>query len=157
MKTAFITGGLRGIGLGISQSLLNEGFSLALCGTREPEFVAEPLNELQRQAASGQQIRYYRCNVGEKTDRDNLLQAVRSDFPSMNVLVNNAGVGAKVRDDLLTMTEENYDWLMKINLQGPFFLTQEAARWMTESKQGNADFSACIVNISSVSATTVSL
>ncbi|MDR2757021.1 MAG: 3-ketoacyl-ACP reductase [Planctomycetaceae bacterium] len=157
MKTALITGGLRGIGLGISKSLLAEGYSLALCGTREINCVGRELGELRSQSSDDQKVSYYRCDIGNRNDRQELVQKVRSDFHQLNLLVNNAGVAAKVRDDVLTMTEENYDWLMKINLQGPFFLTQEVVRWMIEQKKTNSDFWASIVNISSISATAASL
>lgn len=157
MKVALITGGLRGIGWGISQALWADGFSLALCGTRELEQVAEPLSELRRNASAGQKGIYYRCDVGNPNDRETLLRQVRADFQQLNLLVNNAGVGAKVRDDMLSMTEENYEWLMKINLQGPFFLTQSVARWMVEEKTTVPSYEAKIVNISSVSATAASL
>jgi NAD(P)-dependent dehydrogenase (short-subunit alcohol dehydrogenase family) len=72
------------------------------------------------------------------------------------VLVNNAGVAPKVRADILEATEESYEWVMKINLQGPYFLTQAAANWMVEQKKQDASFSGCIVNISSVSSTVAS-
>lgn len=161
MKVAIVTGGLRGIGLGISTSLLAEGFSLALCGSKEIDRVFEPLNDLRNKAATNQNIVYYRCDIGNANDRKQLLESVHRDFKQLNLLVNNAGVTAKVRDDVMTMTEENYDWLMKINLQGPFFLTQEAARWMIEQKQeqeqAGKEFYAGIINISSVSATAASL
>jgi NAD(P)-dependent dehydrogenase (short-subunit alcohol dehydrogenase family) len=157
MKVALITGGLRGIGFGISQSLLAEGFSLALCGTKEINDVSQALKELRSRVALHQRVVYYRCDIGNPADRADLLHAVRADFPNINVLVNNAGVGARVRDDVLAMTEENYDWLMKINLQGPFFLTQAVAKEMIEKKQNDTSFPACIVNISSVSATAASV
>lgn len=157
MKVAVVTGGLRGIGLGISKSLLAEGFDLALCGSREIDQVSEALGELRQTVGRDRKIVYYRCDVGNPEHRTEFLAGVRRDFRQLNLLVNNAGVGARVRDDLLAMTEENYDWLMKINLQGPFFLTQSAARWMVEQKESDPNFSACIVNISSISATVASL
>ncbi|MDR1269848.1 MAG: 3-ketoacyl-ACP reductase [Planctomycetaceae bacterium] len=157
MKTALVTGGLRGIGLGISKSLLAEGYALALCGSREIDCVGRELDELRSQCSNNQKVIYYRCDIGNRNDRRELVQKVRNDFHQLNLLVNNAGVTAKVRDDVLTMTEENYDWLMKINLQGPFFLTQEVVRWMIEQKETNSDFFAGIINISSISATAASL
>ncbi len=156
MKVALITGGVRGIGLGISKSLLAEGYELALCGSRDVDQVGEPLDEL-RKLGGGRKIVYYRCDVGDRDDRLRLVESIRRDFKRLNLLVNNAGVTAKVRDDVLTMTEENYDWLMKINLQGPFFLTQDVVKWMLEQKAESPEFFGCIVNLSSVSATAASL
>jgi len=61
-----------------------------------------------------------------------------------------------VRADILEATEESYEWVMRINLQGPYFLTQAVANWMIEQQQGQDDFEGCIVNISSISATVAS-
>lgn len=161
MKVAMVTGGLRGIGLGISHSLLGDGFSLALCGSRDNDQVFETLDELRQQASTGQKIEYYRCDVADTSDRQHLIESVRRDFGRLHLLVNNAGVGARVRDDMLAMTGENFDWLMKINLRGPFFLTQQIVRWMLEQKeqarQSRQEFDANIVNISSISSTVASL
>jgi NAD(P)-dependent dehydrogenase (short-subunit alcohol dehydrogenase family) len=65
-------------------------------------------------------------------------------------------VAPKVRADILEATEESYERVMKINLQGPYFLTQAAANWMVEQQKADASFGGCIVNISSVSATVAS-
>ena len=78
-------------------------------------------------------------------------------FGALNVLVNNAGVAPKVRADILDMTEESYDRVMTINLKGPYFLTQIAARHMTEMKSKNPDFEGCIINVGSISADTASV
>ncbi len=155
MKVAIVTGGLRGIGLGISKSLLVERYSLALCGSRPVDQVGEKLQELR--SRSENRVEYYQCDMGNREQRHALLESVRRDFGRLNLLVNNAGVAAKVRDDVLAMTEENYEWLMRINLQGPFFLTQEAARWMIEQRTTQLNFRSAIINISSVSATAASL
>ena len=155
MKVALVTGGIRGIGRGISESLLTEGYDLALCGSRPVEQVGDPLAELRRQTVD-RKIVYYQCDIGNRDDRQRLIESVRRDFKQLHLLVNNAGVTAKVRDDLLTVTEENYDWLMKINLQGPFFLTQAVVQWMLEQQATFPEFFGCIVNISSISATVAS-
>lgn len=158
MRTALITGGARGIGLGIAKALLAEKFHLALCGTKDVEHVIGVLDELRAGVDTSRKIVYYRCNIADTNDRDLLLRSVKNDFGALHVLVNNAGVAAKVRDDLLTMKEENYEWLMRINLQGPFFLTQAVAAWMVEQRQTvGKNHSGCIVNVSSISATVASV
>jgi NAD(P)-dependent dehydrogenase (short-subunit alcohol dehydrogenase family) len=72
-------------------------------------------------------------------------------------LVNNAGVAPKVRADLLETSEESYDFVMNTNLRGVFFLTQAFARDMVAAKKADASFSGCIINITSISATVVSI
>jgi NAD(P)-dependent dehydrogenase (short-subunit alcohol dehydrogenase family) len=153
-KTALVTGGMRGIGLGISEALVKDGWQLAVCGTKDAKAVADQRFDLEK---FGQQVKYYQCNVAESSDREKMLTAIQRDLGAVHLLVNNAGVGARVRADLLEMTEENYEWLMKINLTGPFFLTQEVAKCMIAQKSKAPDFSGCIINISSISATVASI
>ena len=153
-KVALVTGGVRGIGFGISQALARDGWHLAVCGTKESDDVAEQVGELESQKIN---VRYYRCNVAKRSDRELMVEGIRRDFGAVNLLVNNAGVGARVRTDMFDMSEENYEWLMKINLTGPFFLTQSIAKLMAEQKSNDATFSGCIINVSSISATVASI
>jgi 3-oxoacyl-[acyl-carrier protein] reductase len=74
----------------------------------------------------------------------------------LHVLVNNAGVAPKVRADILEASEESFERLIKINLQGPYFLTQAVANWMVSQKNADPAFEGCIVNISSISASVAS-
>ena len=153
-KVALVTGGVRGIGLGISESLAEDGWHLAVCGTKEPADVADQVTLLARHKGI---VRYYRCNVADRSDRERMVDGIVRDFGVVNLLVNNAGVGSRVRADMLEMTEENYEWLMKINLTGPFFLTQTVARLMAGQKSKDAGITGCVINISSISATTASI
>jgi len=82
---------------------------------------------------------------------------VISEFGAINVLINNAGIAPPQRKDLLEATEESYDRVMDINLKGPYFLTQLVARHMVEQVQLGEDFTGCIINVSSISATVVSV
>jgi 3-oxoacyl-[acyl-carrier protein] reductase len=61
-----------------------------------------------------------------------------------------------VRADILDATEESYELVMKINLQGPYFLTQAVANWMIEQRRADAAYEGCVINISSISATVAS-
>ncbi len=72
------------------------------------------------------------------------------------MLVNNAGVAPEIRADILDASPESFDRLININLRGPYFLTQSAAKWMVEQKQSDEKFRGCIVNVSSISATVAS-
>ncbi len=82
-----------------------------------------------------------------------MMQKIKDHYGKLNVLVNNAGVAPKERKDILETSEESYEWVMKTNLQGPYFLTQAAANWMVEQKKADSQFRASIINISSISAT----
>lgn len=152
-KTALITGAGRGIGYGIATALAKEGANIAILDVLPEEAVRENMAGLEK---LGVKVLYCRGDVTSAADRQAAMAAIRGRFGALNILVNNAGVAPKVRADILTATEESYEWVMKINLQGPYFLTQLAANWMIEQKQADPRFAACIVNISSVSATVAS-
>jgi NAD(P)-dependent dehydrogenase (short-subunit alcohol dehydrogenase family) len=154
-RVALVTGGARGIGLGVSAALAREGFDLAVCGTRPTGDVGDALEKLE--ALSGRKICYCRADVSNGTDRQALLDQVRARFGALHVLVNNAGVAPLKRADLLEATEESFERVVRINLQGPYFLTQAAARWMVAQKRADAAFAGCIVNVGSVSAEVASV
>jgi len=148
-RVALVTGGTRGIGLGVARSLAAAGFDLALCGLRDGAQVEGVVAELR---AAGSDVRYVRADVASRADREALVAAVRSDFGRLHVLVNNAGVAPAVRADLLEAGEESFDRLVDINLKGPYFLTQAVARYMLEQKEREAGFEGAIVFVTSVSA-----
>jgi len=126
-RVALVTGGTRGIGLGIAKALAADGFDLALCGVREEGAVAPVLAEV---GASGATARYFRADIGERSDRERLVSEVKEAFGRLHVLVNNAGVAPHARVDLLEAGEDSFERLLRVNLQGPYFLTQAVARWM---------------------------
>jgi NAD(P)-dependent dehydrogenase (short-subunit alcohol dehydrogenase family) len=153
-QTAFITGGSRGIGLGIAKELAKAGFSLAINGVRSKDGVLPVLEELE---AFGIKAEYIQGDVSEKKDRERMLGEIVDMFGCLNVLVNNAGIAPKERKDILEATEESFDHLISVNLKGPYFLTQLIANYFIEKKKMDALFPCCIINISSISATVASL
>ncbi|HJS58600.1 MAG TPA: 3-ketoacyl-ACP reductase [Vicinamibacteria bacterium] len=152
-RVALVTGGSRGIGLGIARCLARDGFDLAINGMREASSVEASLVELR---ALGADVVYIQADVAEATDRTRLLAAVRERFGRLDLLVNNAGVAPHVRADILAAPEESFDRVLRINLKGPYFLTQAAARWMIEERQADPERPLAIVNITSVSVTLAS-
>ncbi len=152
-KAALITGGARGIGLGIARRLCREGYDLALCGVRPRQDVEPVLRELED---GGSRACYFQADVGDPASRLNLVSGVREALGRLNVLVNNAGVAPIERRDILEATEESFERVIRTNLRGPYFLTQAVARWMIEQKKAIPGFSGCVVNVSSVSATAAS-
>jgi NAD(P)-dependent dehydrogenase (short-subunit alcohol dehydrogenase family) len=151
---ALITGGRRGIGFGVAQCLARDGFDIVICDLVDENDVAEAMGQLRQ---LGAEVLYAQADIGESAAHKRLLDSVKERFGRLNVLVNNAGVAPKVRADLLDATEESFDFVMRINLRGPYFLTQAAARWMIEQRKAEADWKGCIVNISSISATVASV
>lgn len=152
-RVALITGGSRGIGLGIAHALAAEGWCIAINGMRPADQVQATLTELE---AHGTEVIYCQGNVGDTQDHRRMLGQILDKWGQLNALINNAGVAPKERSDLLDMSEASYDRVMGINLRGPFFLSLAAAKQMLQSKQEAEDFPAYIINISSISATVVS-
>jgi 3-oxoacyl-[acyl-carrier protein] reductase len=148
-KTALITGGSRGIGLGIAKELAKAGFNLAINGVREQHSVQHVLDELKK---SGVEVLYAQGNVSEKKEREKIFRTVTGHFGHLNVLVNNAGIAPRERKDVLEGSEEIFDEVLNVNLKGPYFLTQLFANHMVEMKKENPEFWGCIINVSSVSA-----
>jgi 3-oxoacyl-[acyl-carrier protein] reductase len=153
-QVALVTGGSRGIGLGIAQELAKSGFDIAINGRREIAEVADAIKSIE---ALGAAVAYCRGDVTSVQERSSILSDIQKRFGRLDVLVNNAGVAPSVRADVLDADEASFDRLIDINLKGPYFLTQAVAKWMI--KQGNADsaYRGCIVNVSSVSATVASV
>ncbi len=150
---ALVTGGSRGIGLAIAKKLCEHGYDVAINGLRVANEVQDVLEELE---SIGAKAVYCQGDVSFDVDRNRILDQVRSAFGKLNVLVNNAGVGPKERLDPLEATEESFERVIRINLKGPYFLTQAVAQWMVEQKQENGAFKGSIINIGSISATVVS-
>jgi 3-oxoacyl-[acyl-carrier protein] reductase len=152
-RSALITGGTRGIGLGIAQALAREGWELLLCGLR-PESEVEPtLQDLRRDARA---VHYVAADVARAGDRKRVIECVRAANGAVNVLVNNAGRAPRVRADLLDATEESFEEIVRTNLQGPYFLTQAVARDQLARRRADHSFPAAIIFITSVSAELVS-
>jgi NAD(P)-dependent dehydrogenase (short-subunit alcohol dehydrogenase family) len=153
-RVALVTGGSRGLGLGIARSLADDGFDLAINGLRDEAQVADALDTLRK---VGSVVHYCRGDVARTGDRQAIIDSVRSKFDRLDVLVNNAGVAPLVRTDILEATEESYDRVMGINLKGPYFLTQLAAKWMVEQKNSDSAFRGVVINVTSVNATEASI
>lgn len=153
-EVALITGGSRGIGLGVAKSLAKIGCDIVINGMRAESDVAEVLQELSQ---IGGKVVYAQGNVGDAAGREKIMSSTLSAFGHINHLINNAGVAPNVRNDILEMTEESYDRVMDINLKSSVFLSQLAAKSMIKSKSIDASFNASIINMSSVSAMMVSI
>jgi 3-oxoacyl-[acyl-carrier protein] reductase len=152
-KVALITGAGRGIGLEIAKRLVAENADLVVCDIHPEESIQGALDGLRE---AGTEVMYCRSDVSNPEDRRRMLAEVKARFGRLNVLVNNAGVAPAVRADILEAGEESFERLIRINLQGPYFLTQAVANWMIAQRKAADDFDCCIVNISSVSATVAS-
>jgi NAD(P)-dependent dehydrogenase (short-subunit alcohol dehydrogenase family) len=123
-RVALVTGGTRGIGLGIALKLAEDGFTLAISGRRAAEEVQPVLEQLRER--SGRSL-YVQADVAATVDRLHLVETVEARLGRLDVLVNNAGIAPRTRADLLQANEESFDELIATNLRGPYFLTQAVA------------------------------
>lgn len=125
-RVALITGGQRGIGLGVAEALVGAGFKVALAAESAPDApeVVEALNRLGEGGA------YFTHDLRNAEGCAGLLDAVEEKMGPVTALVSNAGVPAKVRGDLLDLEADSFDFVLDVNLRGAFFLAQEVARRM---------------------------
>lgn len=153
-KVALVTGGTRGIGLGIALKLAEAGFTLAISGRRTAQQVQPTLDKIRKHS---QRSIYVPADVSSALDRKHLLETVEAELGRLDVLVNNAGIAPRVRADLLDAGEESFDEVISTNLRGPYFLTQSVAAWMIRQRANDPSALRSIINISSVSATVASV
>lgn len=153
-KTAFVTGGSRGIGFGIAQALAGDGWRLAINGVRAEADVREALDRLR---AVAPEVIYVQGDISSAADRVACVEQLRATFGRLHLLVNNAGIAPRVRADILEATEESFDEIFRVNLKGPYFLTQAVGQWMADERRADAEFDGCVVNISSISAEIASI
>lgn len=121
---ALVTGGQQGIGLGIATALAANGFRIAIASLPPPEEAADALRVL------GSDVEYYQHDMADLSTIPALVERVEETQGPVDALIQNAGVAAKVRGDMLDLTPENLDWILRINLHGGLFLAQEVARRM---------------------------
>jgi NAD(P)-dependent dehydrogenase (short-subunit alcohol dehydrogenase family) len=140
-KVAIITGATKGIGLACAQEFALEGAKVVLAGRTESlgEAAAEEIR------AGGGDAVFVRCDVSQKEQVDALVQATVDRYGCIDVVVNNAGVNHSAR--FFDISEEDWDWVMAVDLKGTFLLSQAVARVMVEK-----GIPGVIVNVSSVMA-----
>jgi 3-oxoacyl-[acyl-carrier protein] reductase len=152
---AFVTGGRRGIGRAICWALAEGGFDIVVNDIVEDEAVGDTLSGIE---ARGGHATFLRGDVGDLARHGALIRAAWEAFGGIDCLVNNAGVQVEVRGDLLDVTAESWDRVIRTNLRGPFFLTQRIARQMiaTPPRQGSGGRRS-IVNIASINSERASI
>lgn len=151
---AVVTGGSRGIGRGIVLALAGAGYDVVVNYASNADAAAK----VGRQVAElGGRAHLVQADVSVAADRQRLIDETIAAFGRLDLLVSNAGVAPSVRADLLEAGEESFDRLIDINLKGPYFLIQRAARTMIEQRAAGVVERPKIVIISSISAYTASV
>ncbi len=139
-KNALITGATGGIGYDIAKKFLEQGANVALSGTREA--VLESIKTDLEKEFPNQKVVILPCNLSSSDDVEALYGKAEEALGAIHVLVNNAGI---TRDGLvMRMKNEDWDAVMKVNLEAAFKLCRSAVKSMMRQRAGS------IINISSV-------
>jgi 3-oxoacyl-[acyl-carrier protein] reductase len=140
-KVAVVTGAARGIGEGIALKFAEHGAHVAF--TYVSESSAEKAKALEEKLiGSGVKARAYRSNAGNFNECESFINEVVKEFGTVDVCVNNAGIS---KDNLLLrMTPEQWDEVIKVNLNSVFYMAKQVIRPMMKAKRGS------IINMSSV-------
>lgn len=140
-KTALVTGGSRGIGAAVVKKLASLGADIALVYAGNEAAASAVANQVMEQ--HGVTVRCYQCNVADYAAVKETVAAVKKDFGTVNILVNNAGI---TKDGLIAMmSEQSFDDVISVNLKGTFNMIRHCTPLFVRNKGG------AIVNISSVS------
>jgi len=139
-KNVILTGGSRGIGKGIAIEFAKSGANVAFTYSSS-EAPAKELENMLR-TEHGVQAFAYKSNAAIFDDCEQLVKDVLSNFDSIDVLINNAGI---TKDNLLMrMSESDFDDVIDVNLKSVFNMTKAVQRTMLKQRNGS------IINISSV-------
>ena len=139
-KIAVITGAARGNGRATAFSLGKSGYSLYLTDLNSQE-LEEAITDMKDEGIDASGGVYDASII---TDAKVLVEDVIKNFGRIDILVNNAGASKPVK--FPDVDEETWDWVLDLNLKGPYFIMQEAAKHMMKQKSG------VIFNIASISA-----
>ncbi len=138
-QTVIVTGGTRGIGRGISESFLKEGATVIATYARNDEAA---MNFKENMSLYGDKLILKKFDVSSMLACENFFNEIEKEISSIEILVNNSGI----RQDNLTasMSEDQWDKVLDINLKGSFNMSQKAVLHMMKNRYGR------IVNISSI-------
>jgi 3-oxoacyl-[acyl-carrier protein] reductase len=136
-EVALVTGGARGIGRAIVEKFLENKCKVVIADVMD-EVGEKAVSEL----ASKGSVCYQHCDVTSSADAESAINRAVSEYGGLDILVNNAGI---TRDTLLMrMKEQDWDFVLNVNLKGSFIMTQAAAKVMMKARHGR------IINISSI-------
>ena len=136
-KVAIVTGSGAGLGRAMVKRFANEGASVVVTDINQQNIDAV-VREL---TAAGQSAMGFKVDVTKPTELKALMKATVEKFGRIDILVNNAGV--QRNKPFLTMTNEDWDFVLGVDLKGVFFCMQAVAEYMIKQRYGK------IVNISS--------
>jgi 3-oxoacyl-[acyl-carrier protein] reductase len=152
-RVALVTGAGRGIGRAIALALAAQGWAVAI-NYRSDQTSAQEVLRIANDV-SGENL-LVQADISRAEDRRRMTEKILDHFGRLDLLVNNAGMAPRQRQDLLEVGEASYDEVLAVNLKGPFFLTQQVARIMIDLLSSGVITNPRIINIGSISAYTSS-
>ena len=154
-----VTGSSRGLGRGVAELLAGAGFSVAIHYASNRAAAAEAAEACRRLATqSEQRFELVAGDIGKAADRQALFDSVLNAYGRLDALVNNAGIAPRLRADVTEASEEIFDEVLAINLKGPYFLSQLAARyWLAHPGAARLAGGYKLIFVTSISATTASV
>jgi len=143
-RVAIVSGGHTGLGKVMAEALLEAGAHVAVC-SRRPEKWSASFAELNSTAdKQNRQLLGFKCDVANKTEVTEMVDAVMSKLGSVDILVNNAGTAWVAPAEIMNL--EDWRKVLDSNLTGSFVLSQEVGRHMISRRRGK------IINIASIAA-----
>jgi len=154
-----VTGSSRGLGRGVALRLAAAGHSVAIHYANNRIAAEETAAACTQAAPSSQQIfPVVGGNIGDAADRTRLMEETLKVFRRLDALVNNAGIAPRIRADITEAAEDIFDEVLAVNLKGPYFLSQLAARhWLANPGQSALPGGYKLIFVSSLSADTASI
>lgn len=152
-KVAIITGAGRGIGRGISVQLAQAGWKIVINDVGSQEDQDETLAQVRKANSDGLTVH---GDITSAEDRERLVETAMQTFGQIDLLVNNAGIGPRVRMDMLEISEESMREVLAVNTIAPYFLTQLVVKEMIKLIADKKIEKGKIVNIGSISSYTSS-
>ncbi len=152
-RVAIITGSGRGIGRGIAIQLAHHGWKIVINDIGNPEPPAETLDLVRKEGSDGLVVM---ANITVASERKKIVDETIEEYGQVDLLVNNAGIGPRVRTDMLEIDEASMNEVLAVNTVGPYFLTQLVSKKMIELISQKIIESGIIINIGSISAYTSS-
>lgn len=138
-KTILITGASRGIGRATAILFAQKGYNTIINYNNSEKEATDLYNSLNEKGLS---VRLFKADVSKRSEVNAMINFCIGEFGSIDILVNNAGIS---KDKLFTdITDEDWNEMMNVNLNGVFYCTQKALQYMISQKSGK------IINISSI-------
>lgn len=158
LPVVLVTGASRGLGRGIAQACARAGFHVAIHYASNEAAAAETVSLCRSDAIHpGQQFIPVRGDLAVSDHRSAIFEQTLREFGRLDALVNNAGIAPIIRADLTETGEASFDQLMAINLKGPHFLSQLAARYWLAHSIPSGSISYKLIFVTSISANTASV